>query len=168
MDDLIETYGLDRFVLGNDNVFPSQLDDLPVAFYATNRDGDIIYYNRHAIMLWGRIPVKGRDKWCADYDLYTVCGRFIPREESAMALAAKQGKKLRGVEAIAVRQNNSAFRFLPFPTPLYNQNGELVGAFNMVIYLGEVEMRLPEAEIAFQTHSYDANHEAGGSSNQAG
>lgn len=151
MDNLIKTYGLDKLVLGEDNAFPPQLDNLPVAVYATNCDGDIIYYNRPAVLLWGRVPVRGRDKWCADYDLYTTCGQFIPRENSAMAMAAKHGKILRGVEAIAVRPNNSAFRFLPFPTPLYNESGELVGAFNMVIYLGEVQMSLPEAEIAFHT-----------------
>ncbi len=151
MENLIKSYGLDKLVLGADNSFPSQIDELPVAIYATNCAGDIIYYNRAAVILWGRIPVKGRDKWCADYDLYTVCGRFIPRDECAMAMAARYGKTLRGVEAVAVRPNNTAFRFLPFPTPLYNENGELAGAFNMVIYLGEVDMCLPEAEIAFQT-----------------
>lgn len=150
MDTLIKAFALDRLVINDENQLPLELNDLPVAVYVTNREGDIIFYNRRAVLLWGRVPVKGRDKWCADYDLYTVDGQFIPRESCAMALAAKQGKTLRGIEAIAVRPDGTAFRFLPFPTPLYNPAGELIGAANMVIHIGEVDMILPQAEIEFQ------------------
>jgi hypothetical protein len=103
------------------------------------------------VKLWTRVPVKGHDKWCALYDLYTPDGKFVPRETCAMAQAAKHGKTLRGIEAIAVRPDGTAFRFLPFPTPLYNEVGELVGAVNMVIELGDVDIILPKTEIDFQS-----------------
>jgi PAS domain-containing protein len=149
MHSLIKTYGLDTLVINQDNQDFSRLDNLPVAIYATDINGNITYYNRAAVILWGRAPVKGNDKWCGGYDLYTTDGRFIVRDNCAMALAVKEGKALRGVEAIARRPDGTAFRFLPFPTPLYDDQANLVGAVNMVINLGEVEMNLPESEIDF-------------------
>lgn len=161
MDNLIKTYELDKLVLDAQSKLPAQLDQLPIAVYTTNREGDILHYNRRALKLWTRVPVKGHDKWCALYDLYTPEGKFVPRETCAMAQAAKHGKILRGIEAIAVRPDGTAFRFLPFPTPLYDGHGELVGAVNMVIELGDVDMILPKAEIEFQSveeqeHAFDA------------
>lgn len=150
MDNLIKAFGLDKLIMEAGNTLPQELNDFPLAIYATNCDGDILYYNRRAVLLWRRVPVKGRDKWCADYDLYTKEGQFIPREKCAMAMAAKQGRTLRGIEAVAARPDGTAFRFLPFPTPLYSETGELVGAVNMIVDLGEVDMRIPLHEIEFQ------------------
>ena len=66
MLNLIKVYGLDKLgIAGGDT---ARLDNLPVAIYATDTEGHIFYYNRAAVDLWGQVPVKGRDKWCCDYD----------------------------------------------------------------------------------------------------
>ncbi|MFW8584532.1 PAS domain S-box protein [Rhizobium beringeri] len=44
---------------------------------------------------------------------------------------------MRGVEAMAQRPDGSMFPFLPFPTPIRNADGDLVGAVNMLVDISD-------------------------------
>jgi two-component sensor histidine kinase len=44
---------------------------------------------------------------------------------------------VRGVEAMAQRPDGSMFPFLPFPTPIRNADGDLVGAVNMLVDISD-------------------------------
>ncbi|MFW8646301.1 sensor histidine kinase [Rhizobium beringeri] len=44
---------------------------------------------------------------------------------------------MRGVEAMAQRPDGSMFPFLPFPTPIRNADGDLVGAVNMPVDISD-------------------------------
>jgi hypothetical protein len=44
-----------------------------------------------------------------------------------MAVALKEGRSVRGAEAIAERPDGSRFWFTPFPTPIRNAAGDIVG-----------------------------------------
>jgi PAS domain S-box-containing protein len=50
-----------------------------------------------------------------------------------MALAIKENRTIRGMEAYAERRDGSRVRFMPFPTPLRDENGKLIGALNMLV-----------------------------------
>jgi PAS domain S-box-containing protein len=52
-----------------------------------------------------------------------------------MAITLKENRPVRNVEAIAQRPDGTFFPFLPFPTPLRDEHGELVGAVNMLLDL---------------------------------
>jgi two-component sensor histidine kinase len=54
-----------------------------------------------------------------------------------MAIALKEDRPVRGVEALAQRPDGSLVPFLPFPTPLHDETGALVGAVNMLVDLSE-------------------------------
>ena len=114
-------------------------DDLPTAIYATDSDGHITYYNRACVNFSGRTPEVGIDHWCVSWKLYTPAGEFLPHEECPMAVAIKQKHPIRGVEAIAERPDGSRVRFLPHPTPVFDEEGSLVGAINMMINLTDLE-----------------------------
>lgn len=114
-------------------------DDLPTAIYATDSDGHITYYNRACVNFSGRTPEVGIDHWCVSWKLYTPDGEFLPHEECPMAVAIKQKRPIRGVEAIAERPDGSRVRFLPHPTPVFDEEGSLVGAINMMINLTDLE-----------------------------
>jgi hypothetical protein len=50
-----------------------------------------------------------------------------------MAIALKENRPVRGVEAIAERPDGTRVSFVPFPTPLRDASGALVGGVNMLL-----------------------------------
>lgn len=54
-----------------------------------------------------------------------------------MAVALKEGRPIRNAEAIAERPDGSRVPFIPYPTPLRDANGKIVGAINMLVDVSE-------------------------------
>jgi len=54
-----------------------------------------------------------------------------------MALALREDRPIRGKEAIAERPDGTRIPFIPFPTPLHDTEGNLVGAINMLVDVSE-------------------------------
>lgn len=50
-----------------------------------------------------------------------------------MAQAVRENRAIRGAEAMAERPDGNRFWFVPYPTPLHDSGGALVGAVNMLI-----------------------------------
>src|SRR5215467_1944294 len=113
------------------------LEVLPVAVYTTDADGRIIFYNEAAAELWGRRPELGTSQWCGSWKLYRSDGRPLPHDECPMAIALKEGRPIRGVEAVAERPDGTRVPFIPYPTPLRDAAGNVVGAINMLVDVSE-------------------------------
>jgi PAS domain S-box-containing protein len=113
------------------------LDALPAAVYTTDSAGKITYYNRAAVQLAGREPELGKDEWCVTFRLFTPDGQELPHPECPMAIALKENRSVRGVEAIAQRPDGTFFAFIPFPTPILDEQGRMVGAVNMLVDISE-------------------------------
>ena len=124
-------------LIRKDNQFQQILDGLPVAVYTTDRFGKITYYNRAAVEFAGREPEIGKDEWCVTFRLFTADGQELPHAECPMAITLRENRPVRNVEAIAQRPDGTLFPFLPFPTPIRDPNGDLVGAVNMLVDLTE-------------------------------
>src|SRR5262249_28204721 len=54
-----------------------------------------------------------------------------------MAMALQQKRPIRGVEAVAERPDGTRVPFFPYPTPLFDANGRLTGAINMLVNISE-------------------------------
>jgi PAS domain S-box-containing protein len=113
------------------------LDALPAAVYTTDSKGVITYYNRAAAELAGREPAIGSDEWCVTFRIFTPDGKVLPHNECPMAVALKEQRAIRGVEAMAQRPDGTLFPFLPYPTPIKDEDGKLVGAVNMLVDISE-------------------------------
>jgi PAS domain S-box-containing protein len=109
------------------------LEALPVAVYTTDAAGRITFYNGAAAEFWGRRPAIGIDEWCGSWRLYWPDGRPLAHSECPMAMCLKEGRAIRGVEAIAERPDGTRVRFVPHPTPLRDSSGRLVGAVNLLM-----------------------------------
>jgi PAS domain S-box-containing protein len=118
---------------GNRDRFADILDQLPAAIYVTDREGTITYFNRACADLVGRTPQVGRDKWCVTWKLYTASGQPLPHDQCPMAVAIREQRPVRQVEAIAERPDGSRFNFRPYPTPMFDADGNLVGAVNLLL-----------------------------------
>jgi len=113
------------------------LDSLPAAVYTTDAAGRVTYYNRAAVELAGREPVLGRDEWCVTWRLYQPDGTPLPHDRCPMAIAIRENRAVRGMEAILERPDGTHVPFLPYPTPLRDDTGALVGAVNMLVEISE-------------------------------
>jgi PAS domain S-box-containing protein len=106
---------------------------LDVAVYTTDAEGRVTQYNDAAVNLWGRRPEIGKDLWCGSWRLYWPDGRPMSHDECPMAITLKENRPVRGAEAIAERPDGTRIAFAPYPTPLRDSAGKLVGAVNVMI-----------------------------------
>lgn len=121
----------------NEQRLSQLLEALPAAVYTTDAAGRITYYNRAAVDLAGREPKIGSDEWCVTWRLYSPDGTPMPHDRCPMAIALKESRPVRGVEAVAERPDGTRVPFIPFPTPLRDSDGEVVGAVNMLVDISE-------------------------------
>jgi PAS domain S-box-containing protein len=117
--------------------FRQLLEALPAAIYTTDAEGRITYYNQAAVEMSGREPTLGSDKWCVTWRLFNPDGTPLPHDECPMAIALKENRSIRNVEAMAERPDGTLVPFLPYPTPLRDQAGNVIGAVNMLIDISE-------------------------------
>ncbi|HZS11549.1 MAG TPA: PAS domain S-box protein [Nitrospirales bacterium] len=109
------------------------INSLPAAVYTTDAYGRITSFNHAAVTFSGRVPQLGTDSWCVSWKLYRPDGTPLPHEECPMAIALKEGRPIRGAEAIAERPDGTRVHFEPYPTPLFDRTGKLLGAVNMLV-----------------------------------
>jgi PAS domain-containing protein len=117
---------------GNTRLLRS-LEGLPAAIYATDARGTVTYYNQACIAFAGRTPRVGHDLWCVTWRLYTEEGEFLPHDQCPMAVAVRERRAIRGVGAVAERPDGTHVQFRPYPTPLLDDRGNLVGAVNLLL-----------------------------------
>lgn len=117
------------------------LEALPAAVYITDTEGRITFYNQAAADLWGQAPQLGTMEWCGSWRLYWPDGRPMPHHECPMAVAIRERRAIRGAEAIAERPDGTRVPFLAYPTPIWDDAGELTGAINTLIDITERKQR---------------------------
>jgi PAS domain S-box-containing protein len=110
---------------------------IPAAIYTTDAEGRITYFNEAAVKLAGRTPEIGTDQWCVSWKLYWPDGTPLPHDQCPMAIALREGRPIRGMEAVAERPDGTRVPFIPYPTPLRDADGKIVGAINMLVDISE-------------------------------
>jgi len=113
------------------------LESLPAAVYTTDADGRVTFFNQAAVDMAGRTPRLGEDQWCVTWKLFKADGTPLPHEECPMAIALRENRAVRGEEAVAERPDGTRVPFIPYPTPLRDADGNLVGAINMLVDVSE-------------------------------
>jgi PAS domain S-box-containing protein len=119
------------------------LEALGVAVYTTDAEGHITFFNDAAAELWGRRPDIG-EEWCGSWKLYWPDGRAMRHDECPMAIALNEARSVRGHEGIAERPDGTRAAFIPYPTVVFDANGTLIGAINVLVDVTE-RRRVEEA-----------------------
>ncbi len=112
--------------------FRDLLEALPAAIYTTDASGRITFFNRACVEFAGRSPKMG-DMWCVTWKLFWPDGTPLRHEDCPMAVALKENRAVRNIEAVAERPDGSRICFMPYPTPLRDNSGRLMGAVNMLV-----------------------------------
>jgi PAS domain S-box-containing protein len=135
--DITERKRADAKVRDSERQLQELITAIPAAIYTTDADGKITYFNQAAVELAGRTPTIGSDEWCVTWKLYHPDGRPLAHDQCPMAIALKEGRPIRNAEAVAERPDGSRVPFIPYPTPLRDGAGKIVGAINMLVDVSE-------------------------------
>jgi PAS domain S-box-containing protein len=109
------------------------IDALGVPVYTTDARGRITLFNEEAAELWGRRPAIGKDLWCGSWRIFWPNGDPLPHDQCPMAVALQENRPVRGVEIVVERPDGQRKIVLPYPSPLRDADGNLVGAVNAII-----------------------------------
>jgi PAS domain S-box-containing protein len=135
--DITERKEADAKLKASEQQLKDLLSAIPAAIYTTDAAGKITYFNDAAVELAGRTPTIGSDEWCVTWKLYNPDGSRLPHDQCPMAVALKEGRPIRNAEAIAERPDGTRVPFIPYPTPLRDSKGRVVGAVNMLVDISE-------------------------------
>lgn len=124
-----------RVVGESDRWFHDLIDSLPAAVYTTDAEGRLTHFNRAAVEFSGRVPDLGTDRWCISWRLYYPDGRPMAHDECPMAIALRENRPVRGVDIIVERPDGTRIWCAPYPTPLRDAEGQVIGGVNMLIDL---------------------------------
>jgi PAS domain S-box-containing protein len=147
-----ELEGVREHALGRHEQF---LNALGVAVYTTDAQGRITFYNDAAADFWGRQPELG-ELWCGSLRLFWSDGRPMQHSECPMAIALREHRPVRGYEAIAERPDGTRVWFVPYPTPIFDEQGAMIGAVNVLVDV--TERRRAEDALRATAHALQASN----------
>ena len=140
----VKTVILDRPASG---LIPAPLDGLPAAVYMTDAEGWLTYFNEAAAELWGHKPELGKSRWCGAWKLRSADGKPMPHSQCPMATAIKEGRAIKGGEAIVERPDGTLVPFLAFPSPVFDSAGKVTGAMSMLV---EISKHKQDEELTYR------------------
>lgn len=134
---VIQLGAADAAFASREVLYRDLLNALPAAIYTTDADGRITFYNEAAVAFSGRRPTLGTDSWCVSWKLFWPDGTPLPHDQCPLAVALKEGRAVRGLEAMAERPDGSRVNFIPYPTVFKDAAGKVAGAVNMLVDITE-------------------------------
>jgi PAS domain S-box-containing protein len=133
MERINETSIKTEYIANMKNISFNLTDILPAAIYTCDAQGIITYYNEAAARLWGREPEIGKDLWCGSWKIYYPNGSPMPLDSCPMAVSLKEKRPVVGEDIIVERPDGIKVNILPHPKPIFNDEGEMTGAINMLV-----------------------------------
>lgn len=110
------------------------IERLPAAVYTCDKDGRVLMYNSAAVELWGREPKVGVDMWYGSWKFFAADGITpIDQDNCPMAQVIKGFVPIRGEILVIERPDGSRRIIQPYPDPLFDAEGGLSGAVNMLV-----------------------------------
>lgn len=137
----------------NEKRYHTLFDLVPVAVYTCDARGAIQEFNRRAVELWGREPVRNDpgEIFCGSSKIFYSDGRPMPHEECPMARVLR-GETLaapQDLEIIIEQPDGTRKNVIVNPKTLKNESGEIIGAINCLYDITETkqaEKALRESE----------------------
>ncbi|KAA6432787.1 PAS domain S-box protein [Dyadobacter flavalbus] len=146
MMDITEQKRTEQIIKDSEKRYKDLIETMPVAVYTIDKNGYLTLFNKAAVRLWGREPEIGADQWCGSFEMYTVDGEYMRLEESPVAIALKNQQCMTS-EAFIRKPDQSLRHIISTPQPIYDSNGDVTGAVNVLIDITERK----EAELALKT-----------------
>lgn len=113
------------------------INSSPIAFYATDLDGRITFFNQAAVKLWGRTPELGIDLWCGSWKVYFPDGTPMPVHQCPLAITLRAGMALPNQRVLIERPDSSFRDLMVFPQPIFDAEGNLKGGHSTLVDVTE-------------------------------
>ena len=111
--------------------FRALFDRGPIAMYTCDAAGIIQEFNRNAVALWGKEPVRGdpNERFCGASRVYLPDGTLMPLSQSPVAAVLRgQAPVEHGIEVVIERPDGSRSTVIANVVPLKNTMGDIIGA----------------------------------------
>ncbi len=145
--DITEKKLAEKKLQHQEKYFRDIMENIPHPIYTVDADGNLKYYNKAALELWGQIPDTSNPWWCSFLNLHDCMGCKMDQDECPLYQTLRTKQAVRG-EQIMIQKKDGSMRFIiPHPTPLFDEKGNLAGAINMLLDFTEDRNR----EIQIQT-----------------
>lgn len=135
--DLIERTRNENALRLREQRFRDTFNSISAAVYTCDAQGRITLYNEAAVKLWGRAPEIGKDLWCGSWRIYRPDGTPLPLDDCPMGIAIREGRPVEGAEIIVERPDGVRRHILPHPRPLFDADGTLIGAVNLLVDISD-------------------------------
>jgi PAS domain S-box-containing protein len=135
-------------------------DLVPMAAYAVRApDGVIVWFNKRATDLWGRVPNIGdtEERFCGSHKLYRTDGSFLAHCDTPVAQALFSGESTHEAEVVVERTDGTRISVCVFIDPVRDKTGRVIGAINFFHDISERKHKDAERERLFEElKSYSA------------
>jgi two-component system sensor histidine kinase UhpB len=136
--DLTEIDEKEAVLKNKDKQFLDLIKNMPQAMYTCDENGYIQIYNKAAADMWGWEPTLGKDQWCGWKKMVDpATGQQIAPENSPMAKIYQEKQAVFGAQLLVQRPDGTERMVASFPSPLFNNDGKMIGAVNMLIDVTE-------------------------------
>jgi PAS domain-containing protein len=120
-----------------EQAFQQSLEGLRVPAYTCDADGLITAYNTLAVTAWGRSPKLNdpADRYCGSLLLFSPAGASIKHEDCWMGKSLRTKSDFIGHEVVIERPDGTRLMVVAHASPIRDDNGEMVGAVNVLVEL---------------------------------
>jgi PAS domain S-box-containing protein len=151
--DVTSQSGYQAALQASEKRYRNLIAGLKTPLYTTDHKGRITLYNEAAAQLWGREPEVGVEFWCGSYRIFHTDGSPMALSECPMAICLREQRAVTDKEILVQRPDGSFRHVQPNPQPIFDENGKLIGAVNMLLditRMRETERELRESELKYR------------------
>jgi PAS domain S-box-containing protein len=112
------------------------IQTMPAAVFTTDVNGNLLIFNKAAVSLWGSGPVRGKF-WRNSWEIYTTSGLPVIDEDSPVTRTLEEQRPLQCPENLILRPDGQTRHVLPFPSPLFDGDGNATGVICVMIDITE-------------------------------
>jgi PAS domain S-box-containing protein len=145
IQDITEKKKAAEILIDSEKRYVDLIANLPAAIYTTDKEGNILLYNKAAEKLWGKKPLTGKDYWCGSLAIFDNEGNEIKHADCLMAQSVRTGMPIRGRDIIIKRPQGDIRHVIPYPSVICNSKKVITGGVNVLIDV--TELKEAEAEL---------------------